>query len=132
MNIIIIQSDSTSGFISTNLISLIYKVNTFNKENNLLVISRQKFTEAQTGKNKLDTHFSYLNIKLKSYVEDEHAITIEEDVVKGISSSDDVQGTTVILVDTSMICTQKYINKYLLALRLKLDQLMTICGVRKT
>ena len=40
MNIIIIQSNSTSGFFSTNLISLIYKVNTFNKENNLLVISR--------------------------------------------------------------------------------------------
>ena len=80
----------------------------------------------------MDTHFSYLNIKLKSYVEDDHAITIEDDIVKGISSSDDVQGTIVILVDTSMIGTQKYINKYLLALRLKLDQLMTLCGVRKT
>ena len=59
----------------------------------------------------MDTHFSYLNIKLKSYVEDDYAITIEGDIVKGISSSDDVQGTTVILVDTSMIGTQKYINK---------------------
>ena len=75
--------------------------------------------------------FFQLNF-ISSYVEDDHDITIESDIVKGISSSDDVQGTIVILVDTSMIGTQKYINKYLLALRLKLDQLMTLCGVRKT
>ena len=49
-------------------------MNSCNKKNNLHVTSRWIFTEAQTGKGKLDTYFSFLNTKLKSFVEDDNNI----------------------------------------------------------
>ena len=59
-----IQSDNASGISSINLIPFIYEMNSYNKRKKLPVISRWIFTEAQTGKSKLDAHFSFLNIKI--------------------------------------------------------------------
>ena len=42
------------------------------------------YTEAQTGRGRLDTHFSYLNLILKSFVEDENDILLEEDILEDI------------------------------------------------
>ena len=53
-------------------------MNSYNKENNLPVISRWIITEAQTGKSKLDVHFSFLNIKFKSFIEDDNYIVVED------------------------------------------------------
>ena len=61
---IMIQSDNASGISSINLIPFIYEMNSYNKRKKLPVISRWIFTEAQTGKSKLDAHFSFLNIKI--------------------------------------------------------------------
>ena len=59
---IFFQSDNASGFSSSNVITFIFNLNSCNKKNNVLVISRWIFTETQTGKKKLDAHFSCLNI----------------------------------------------------------------------
>ena len=72
-----------------------------NAENSSVKIKRWIFTEAQTGRGRLDTHYSYVNIVLKSYVEDGHDIDMEEDIFKALSFRDGLAGTTVVLVDGS-------------------------------
>ena len=117
---IIIQSDNASGFSSINLIPFIYNMNSYNKKKKLLVISRWIFAEAQTSKRKLDAHFSFLNIKLKSFVEDDNYIIVEDNIVQGISSLDGVKGTTVYLVDVSTIGVQTLINQNFIDTRIKI------------
>ena len=68
-------------------------------------------TEAQTGKSRLDTHFSYVNTQLKSYVEDDNNILTEEDIVKAISFRGGIAGTTAVLVDATSIGHEKAINE---------------------
>ena len=86
-------------------------MNSYNKEKNLPVISRWIFTEAQASKSKLDAHFSFSNIKLNSFVENDNNIVVEDNIVQEISSLGGVKGTTVYLVDASTIGMQKMINK---------------------
>ena len=68
------------------------------------------FTEAQTGRGRLDTHFSYINIILRSYVEDGHNIDLEEDIVRALSYRGGLSGTTVVLVEASDL-TGKTLHK---------------------
>lgn len=110
---IIIQSDNASRFSSINLIPFINNMNSYNKKKKLPVISRWIFTEAQTGKSKLDAQFSFLSIKFKSFVEDKNDIIVEYNIVQGISSLGGVKGTTAYLIDASTIGTQKLINQNL-------------------
>ena len=86
-------------------------MNSYNKEKNLPVISRWIFTEAQGSKSKLDAHFSFSNIKLNSFVENDNNIVVEDNIVQEISSLCGVKGTTVYLVDASTIGMQKMINR---------------------
>ena len=67
------------------------------------VLNRWIFTEAQTGKTRLDTHYSFLNEKFKAYVEDDNGILIEDDIVKAISFNGGIDGTTTVLVDSATI-----------------------------
>ena len=80
----IIQSDNASGFSSQELIPFILNMNTRLDDENSVVLSRWIFTEAQTVKTKLDTHYSCLNKKIQSYVDNDNDILIENYIMEAI------------------------------------------------
>ena len=51
------------------------------------------------GKNLLDTHFSFVNMQLKSYVLDGNDIVTELDIFKALSFGGGLVGTRAILLD---------------------------------
>ena len=51
-----------------------------------VVLSRWIFTEAQTVKTRLDTHYLFLNKTFQAYVEYDNDILIEDDIVKAVNS----------------------------------------------
>ena len=65
----------------------------------------------QTRKSKLDIHFSFLNTKFKSFVEDENDIVIEDNIAKAIAFAGSVQGTTSKLIDVFVIGSHKCLNR---------------------
>ena len=60
------------------------------------------FTEAQTGRGRLDAHFSFINFILISYVEDGNNIDLEEHIINALKFCGGTVGTTGILLDCSM------------------------------
>jgi hypothetical protein len=97
---IFLQSDNATCFSSQAIIHFIHHLNA---ENPSVTINKWIFTDAQTGCGRLDTHFSYVNIVLKSYVEDGNDIDMEEDICKALLYHDGLSGTTVVLVDGSRL-----------------------------
>ena len=70
---------------TSNLIPFIFNMKSCKKKK-LPVISRWIFTEAQTGKRKLVEYFSFLNVKLKSFVKDDNDIVVDDNIAQGTSS----------------------------------------------
>eukprot|EP00957_Ditylum_brightwellii_P186058 14165766-Ditylum_brightwellii.AAC.1 len=64
------------------------------------IISKWIYTEAQTGRGRLDTHFSYLNLVLKAYIEDGNDMVLEEHILSAIAFRGGVTGTTVTAPET--------------------------------
>ena len=93
-------SDNVSCFASHNNILLIYQLN---KEYNNLEIIKWVYTEACTGKNRLDVHYSYLNLILHKYVFNCNDIITERDVYSAISHQNSIAGTTTMLLDGSSL-----------------------------
>lgn len=101
---ITIQSDNASCFASLCHVKLIFHMNIFFAENSLPTIKQWIFGEAQTGKNRLDTHFSYIQAKLNAYIcESGFEITLPEHIVEAITYGDGLAGTTAILCPLSPI-----------------------------
>ena len=69
------------------------------------------FIEAQTVKTRLDNHYSFLNNKVQSYVEDKNKIIIKDDIVKATSFDGGIAGTTAVLVDTANIFCKRFLRK---------------------
>ena len=85
---ICLQSDNASCFSSQDYIPFIHILN---KELSGIKVVKWIFTEAQTGRGRLDTHFSYINIMLRPYVEDGFNIDIEEDIYKALKIGEVLQ-----------------------------------------
>ena len=68
-----------------------------------VVLSRWIFSEAQTGKTRSDTHYSFLNNNFQAYVEDENDILIEDYSVKTIRFNGGIDGTTDVIVDAAAL-----------------------------
>jgi hypothetical protein len=81
------------------LIPFIYHLNSESKEENSPITTNWIYTEAQTGRGRLDTHFSYLNLIFKSYIEDGNDIMLEEQILDAISFCGGVAGTTGVLIN---------------------------------
>ena len=60
-----------------------------------------------------------MNIKLKSFVEDDNDIVVDDNVVQEISLLGSIKGTPTYLVDASLIGTQKLINQNVIDTRIK-------------
>ena len=86
-------------FSSQELIPYIYNLNKESKQNRRPTISKWIYTEAQTGRGRLDTHFSYVNLIMKSFVEDGNDIVLEEHILRALSFRGGIAGTTGVLVD---------------------------------
>ena len=96
---VIIQSDNSSGFASQEIFPFVFNINTRLENIKKLVFNRWIFTVAQTGKTRLDTHYSFPNKTIQAYVEDDKEILIEYDVLKDIIFNEGISSTTDILVD---------------------------------
>ena len=92
-----------------------------------VVLSRWIFTEAQTGKTRLGTHYSFLNKKIQAYVEDENVILVEYYIVKDISFSGGIPGTTAVLVDAKKIFGKRALNKNKFKIRTGARETYELC-----
>ena len=90
---VMISSDNISCLMSHDIILYMHELN---KRLNLigLRITKWIYTEACTGKNRLDTHFSYVNLKLKLHVMDGNNVITEKDICEAISYYEGIAGTT--------------------------------------
>lgn len=100
---IVLQSDNATCFASQELIPFIYHLNRELEEKTGPLICKWLFTEAQTGRGRLDTHFSYINVKLKSYVEDDNNCVCEEQIYAGLIYDEGIAGSTATLLDGTNI-----------------------------
>jgi len=71
------------------------------------LVSRWIYTEAQTGKGRLDTHFSFLNTQFLSFGTD---MTTETDIFKALCFQGGLVGTTAILLDAQNLGTGKVLQ----------------------
>jgi hypothetical protein len=94
----IIQSDNASCLSSLNHIAFLNEANKYWMENLKFWVSRWIYTEAQTGKTYLDTHFAYINKKVERYVKGGKDVTIEKELVEALSSNDGLPGAAAVLV----------------------------------
>lgn len=94
-----IQSDNASCFSSQDLIPFIYFMN----KDAGVKISKWIFTEAQTGKGRLDTHFSYLNLIMKAYVLEDNNIEKESDIFDALKFREGIKGSSALLLDASRL-----------------------------
>lgn len=76
-----ISSDNASCFASHDCIPYIHYLNA---EMQNIKVSKWRYTEACTGKIRLDTHYSFVNLKLKVYVQDGNNVTTEKDIVDAL------------------------------------------------
>jgi hypothetical protein len=89
MKSVVIQSDNASCFSTFDHTRTILKCNaTYGTK-----VVKWIITEAQCGKNKLDVHFSYVNIKFKSY-----DMTTPGDIFKAYSYDGGITNTSTVLV----------------------------------
>ena len=57
------------------------------------------YTEACTGKNRLDSHFSFVNLTLTGYLMDGGNICNEDDIYAALCHQGGIRGSTTILFD---------------------------------
>ena len=105
---IMIGSDNASCLASHDIIAYIHYLN---KEIQGIKVSKWIYTEACTGKNRLDTHFSYVNLRLKAYVLDGGDVITESDICEAISHLGGIAGTTAVLFDGSELTGPVLKNK---------------------
>ena len=65
----------------------------------ILAIIVWLFNEAQTSKGRLDTHFSFVNIKFRAFVEAGNDITTEADIYEALQHEGGIRGNTVMWLD---------------------------------
>ena len=121
-----LQSDNASCYASHDNIPYVYHLNKeFETKNKDIRVDRWVYTEAQTGKGKLDTHFSFVNTLFESYVEDGNDILTENDIYNSLTFQNGIMGTTAILIDGSLLSSN---NKIIIGKSFKAKK----TGVRET
>lgn len=109
---IIIQSDNATCFASQEHIPFIYHMNKEFRTKNMPIISKWIFTEAQAGRGRLDTHFSYVNTVFKSLVEDGNDILTEDHIIDALAFDGGIAGTTGILLDCANLQGETISKKF--------------------
>ena len=89
-------SDNASCLSSHDLIAYVHDLN---KRLTGVKIKNWVYTEACTGKNCLDTHFSFVNITLKGFIMDGNNIINEGEIYEGLCHQGSIVGSTAVLFD---------------------------------
>lgn len=101
---VVFVSDNGSHFASYDIMYVIYRMNArLHAEGSNLMVVRYVFTEAQWGKSRLDTHFSYSKGTLRAWVASGHHVLTPKDIFVGLTRDRDdgsglVQASSVALV----------------------------------
>eukprot|EP00957_Ditylum_brightwellii_P167129 12722989-Ditylum_brightwellii.AAC.1 len=99
--LVFMQSNNASYFSSQEHIPYIYHNNDKWVERMAIAIVNWIFSEPGVGKGCLDTHFSFVNVKFRSYLEDNNDITMEEDIFTALGYRGGMTGTTAVLPNAS-------------------------------
>ena len=94
------------------------------------VLSRWIFTEAQTGKTRLGTHYSFINKTNKLYVVDDNDILIEDDIVKAIILNGGISGITAFLVGAENFFGKISLKKILFKIRTGARETHKVCCLK--
>ena len=94
------------------MIPFIYHLNAKSRTTGAPIISKWIFTEAQTGRGRLDTHFSYINLVLKAFVEDGNDVVLEDHILEALSFRGGIAGTAVLLYNCSNLPSKTLEKKY--------------------
>ena len=62
-------------------------------------INKWIYTEACTGENRLDAHFSFVNLVLGAFIRDQNEIYLEEDIYDALCHQGGIMGSSAILFD---------------------------------
>ena len=103
---VFLQSDNATCFASQELIPYIYHLNAKSLSKGEWVISKWIFTEAQTRRGRLDTHFLYINLVLKAYIEDGNDVILEDYIIDALSFCGGIADTTVLLYNCSNLSSK--------------------------
>lgn len=110
---IIAKTDNASCMGSPNGIPYIFHLNKELREkyahhqNGPIEIMRWFNSEAQTSKGVLDTHFAYVNVTFRGYVNSGNDITTHTNIWKALKHNDGIAGTCAILLDTRELAKEK-------------------------
>ena len=74
-------------------------------------VRRWMYTEASTGKDEEDTHFSFINTLFHSYVLDGNNILTEKDMFMALTFSGGIKSSHVILIDAKELDEHNHIYK---------------------
>ncbi len=95
-----LQSDNASCFAAASHVPFINALNAHAASNTGIYVREWVFTEAQTGKSALDTHFSYVQERLRRHVlDDEGDLLTCRDIFLALTRRGGIAGTSTILVD---------------------------------
>ena len=101
---VVLVSDNGSHFSSYDVMYFIYRMNArLHAEGIQIMVVRYVFTEAQWGKSRLDTHFSYSKGTLRAWVASGHDVLTPRDIFIGLTRGCDdgsglVQASSVAFV----------------------------------
>ena len=110
---VVLQSDNASCLSSQDHIALVYAMNERNatKFKGSAQIVRWIYTEAQTGKTFLDTHFSYINKKMIAFVQDGNDMVSPEGIYEALIHNGGIAGSTAVLADLENLPAGEILQK---------------------
>jgi len=100
---VIFRSDNASCFSSQMLIPYINNMNQVRVQDNEVPLTRWIYFEAGTGKTALDGHFSYLNVKIKSFVQAGNDVTTPAQLFDALSFDGGIANSSVVLLNLSKL-----------------------------
>ncbi|KAE9279002.1 hypothetical protein PF001_g24910 [Phytophthora fragariae] len=106
-NRMVLISDNASVFTSGEWIPWVIKLT---RKYPHLRVSRYKNTEAQTGRDMLDAHFSFLNRKMDSFVRKDNAIQTPDDLYSALTDEGGVANTTALLLGVDSLKASLFNN----------------------
>ena len=91
---LLLGSDSASCLASYDNTPYVHELNQCLDD---LFLYKRIYNDANTDKNRINTHFSCVNLKLHGYMLDGNDITTETEIFKALSYSGGMAGSTVTL-----------------------------------
>ena len=109
---ILLKTDNASCMSSHNNIPFIYHLNKEIKEKHGdYQVARWTNMEAYTGKDFIDTHFSFINRRLEAYVNNGNNVTTQQEIFKALSWKNGLAGTTTYVLDFTGLQSLPYVEK---------------------